>query len=155
MFRKLIKSQGGFTLIELMIVIVIIGILAGIAVPKLTGVRENANLAVVQGDLRNLQTTLEMYSIDKGAYPNKTETLDALEGDYANKDILINDFLGEDDYYEYWIDDASSPTEYLVVAKNGDGDVVLELTPAGVKVIESDADKTDTSSGLEDATPTS
>ena|SRR5687768_6844684 len=55
------KRRPGFTLIELMMVIVIIGVLAAIAMPKLAKTRERGYFKAVMSDLRNLQTQQEIY----------------------------------------------------------------------------------------------
>ncbi|MFP4199683.1 MAG: type IV pilin protein, partial [Halanaerobium sp.] len=62
-FREMIFSGGnkGFTLIELLVVIAVLGILAGIAVPRMTGITDRANEAEVESNLRNIKTGLEMY----------------------------------------------------------------------------------------------
>ena len=60
--------RKGFTLIELMVVVVIIGLLAAIAVPKLAGSKDKAKLASVKTDLRNLMTAQEAYYSDNATY---------------------------------------------------------------------------------------
>ena len=60
--------RKGFTLIELMVVVVIIGLLATIAVPKLAGSKDKAKLASVKTDLRNLMTAQEAYYSDNATY---------------------------------------------------------------------------------------
>lgn len=62
-------EKSGFTLIELLIVVAIIGILAAIAVPNFLNAQVRAKIARVQGDHRALSTSLEMYHLDRGAYP--------------------------------------------------------------------------------------
>lgn len=63
------RNTKGFTLIELLIVVVIIGILAAIAIPKFAATKQNAYLATVKTDLRNLATAEEGYaSNNNGSY---------------------------------------------------------------------------------------
>ncbi|HXC24679.1 MAG TPA: prepilin-type N-terminal cleavage/methylation domain-containing protein [Gemmatimonadaceae bacterium] len=63
------RTVKGFTLIELLIVVVIIGILAAIAIPRFAATKQNAYLATVKTDLRNLATAQEGYaSSHNGAY---------------------------------------------------------------------------------------
>lgn len=63
-------NQKGFTLIELMIVVAIIGILAAIAIPQFATYRVKAQNKAPQSDLRNLATSLESYYADYQEYPN-------------------------------------------------------------------------------------
>ncbi len=65
--RKLNKK--GFTLIELMIVIAIIGILAAIAIPQFAAYRQKSYNSAAQSDLRNVKTNLEAFYADYQAYP--------------------------------------------------------------------------------------
>ena len=65
--RKLNKK--GFTLIELMIVIAIIGILAAIAIPQFAAYRAKSYNSAAQSDLRNVLTVLEAYYADYQEYP--------------------------------------------------------------------------------------
>ncbi|MEJ2216096.1 MAG: prepilin-type N-terminal cleavage/methylation domain-containing protein [Gemmatimonadota bacterium] len=60
----MLKHREGFTLIELLIVVVIIGILAAIAIPKFSKTREKAYVSAMESDLRNLQTSEEIYYSD-------------------------------------------------------------------------------------------
>lgn len=69
------RNTKGFTLIELLIVVVIIGILAAIAIPKFANTKQNAYLAAMKTDLRNLTTAEEGYaSNNAGAYFSGTAT---------------------------------------------------------------------------------
>ena len=63
------KSQKGFTLVELMIVVAIIGILAAIAIPQFAAYRQRAYNSAAESDLRNAKTSLEAYYSDNQKYP--------------------------------------------------------------------------------------
>jgi len=81
---KVFKSAGkttrsqGFTMIELMVVIVILGILAAAIVPQLIGRDDIAKVAVAKSDIRNISNALSMYKLDNGNFPTTEEGLDAL-----------------------------------------------------------------------------
>lgn len=63
------KRQSGFTIVELLIVIVIIGILAAITIVAYNGIQNKANDSAVQSDLDNIAKKIQLYYIDNGAYP--------------------------------------------------------------------------------------
>ncbi len=75
MFMKFKKGQKGFTLIELMIVIAIIGILAAIAIPQFTAYRQRGFNAAMQSDLRNAATAQEAFYTDSQTYTTNTADL--------------------------------------------------------------------------------
>jgi prepilin-type N-terminal cleavage/methylation domain-containing protein len=62
------RTRTGFTLIELLIVVVIIGILAAIAIPKFANTKQQAYLATLKSDLRNLVTAQEAYFDNNATY---------------------------------------------------------------------------------------
>jgi prepilin-type N-terminal cleavage/methylation domain-containing protein len=66
-------NRKAFTLIELLIVVVIIGILASIAIPKFANTKERAYIASMKSDLRNLVTAEESYFADAVAYTDITD----------------------------------------------------------------------------------
>lgn len=85
--RNIYRKEKGFTLIELMIVIIILAILTGIAIPSYLALRNRARVAAAQSEMRNIATALEMYQIDHNVYPATgiTAMISALEGgDYMN-----------------------------------------------------------------------
>lgn len=67
--RKAMSSEKGFTLVELLVVIGIIGILAMMLLPQFRGMRDRARVASCQSNLKNIGTTLESYYADKESYP--------------------------------------------------------------------------------------
>ncbi len=69
MHRNLLKKQGGFTLLELLIVIVIIGILALLIIPNITSAPKKARDTQRKTDLRSIQKGLEEYFVSSNVYP--------------------------------------------------------------------------------------
>jgi general secretion pathway protein G len=68
----------GFTLIEIMVVIVILGILAALVVPKLIGRVDESRVAAAKLDINNLKAALNMYKLDNQRYPTTDQGLQAL-----------------------------------------------------------------------------
>lgn len=71
-------KQHGFTLIEIMVVVVIIGILAAAVVPKIMSRPEQARITKAKLDISSLETALEMYKADNYQYPSTDQGLEAL-----------------------------------------------------------------------------
>lgn len=72
------RNQKGFTLIEIMVVVVILGILAGIVVPKLLDRPEEARRTKAQVQIKSLEEALALYKLDNGFYPSTEQGLQAL-----------------------------------------------------------------------------
>lgn len=73
-----ITRQGGFTLIEIMVVVIIIGLLASVAVPTVIDKLDQAQVEKAKSDFKALQTALKLYRIDNFVYPTTEQGLDAL-----------------------------------------------------------------------------
>ncbi|MBW1789899.1 MAG: type II secretion system major pseudopilin GspG [Deltaproteobacteria bacterium] len=71
-------SARGFTLIELMVVIVILGVLAGLIVPRIMGRPEEAKQTKARIQMESLETALKLYKLDNGTYPSTEQGLEAL-----------------------------------------------------------------------------
>ncbi len=76
--KKQRRKQRGFTLIELMVVIVILGILAGLIVPRIMGRPDEARRAKARIQIESLETALKLYKLDNGVYPTTEQGLQAL-----------------------------------------------------------------------------
>ena len=106
-------AQGGFTLIELMVVIVILGILAMYVAPKIMGRPDEARQVKARMDIASLETTLKLYKLDNGSYPTTDQGLQALvsrpdsgsssknwrEGGYLEKSTVPKDPWGNEFVY--------------------------------------------------------
>jgi len=73
-----LKMKKGFTIIELMVVITIIGILASLVAPKFMGKLESAKVKTTKAQLEMLSTALDSFNLDTGRYPNDSEGLKVL-----------------------------------------------------------------------------
>lgn len=72
------RLQGGFTLIEIMVVVVILGILAAVVVPRIMDRPDDARIAKTKQDIRVLESALNLYKLDNFYYPTTQQGLEAL-----------------------------------------------------------------------------
>lgn len=75
---KTVRNVRGFTLLEVMVVIVILGILASMVVPNLLGSQERANEQKAVSDITALETSLSLYKMDNYKFPSTEQGLEAL-----------------------------------------------------------------------------
>lgn len=71
-------KQRGFTLIEVMVVVVILGILAALVVPQVMSRPDQAKVTVAKGDIKAIAAALDMYKLDNFSYPSTQQGLEAL-----------------------------------------------------------------------------
>ena len=76
--KNTLRCTGGFTLIELMVVIVILSMLAILVGPKIIGRTDDAKIADAKVQIKNLETALKLYKLDNGVYPSTEQGLNAL-----------------------------------------------------------------------------
>lgn len=72
------SAQRGFTLLEIMVVIVILGLLASLTIPRLMGSKEKADRQKAKSDIATLENALDMYRLDNHRYPTNEQGLNAL-----------------------------------------------------------------------------
>jgi general secretion pathway protein G len=113
MVYRTTNNNRGFTLIELMVVVIILGILALYVGPKIMGEPEKAKRVKAKMDIATLETALKMYKLDNGVYPTTEQGLVALvekpetgtipkkwrEGGYLEKRKVMKDPWGNDFVY--------------------------------------------------------
>lgn len=69
------RARGGFTLIEVLLVVVIIGILAAIVVPRLGGRTKEAQIAAAKASIDGISLAIDQYEVDNGFYPSSLQAL--------------------------------------------------------------------------------
>jgi general secretion pathway protein G len=113
MMKRKFDHEQGFTLIELMVVIVILGILAGLIIPRIMGRPEEARRMKARVQLESIETALKLYKLDTGSYPTTEQGLQALvepptvgelaqnwrKGGYLEKGKVPKDPWGNDFVY--------------------------------------------------------
>lgn len=114
------KKQG-FTLIELMLVVIIIGILAAMVMPRLVGRSEQARIAAAKANISTISLALDLFEMDIGHYPNSLDDLmqkatnpDSWKGPYLKKKPI--DPWGR--LYEY--NAGSDGQDFTVCSKGSD-----------------------------------
>ncbi len=75
---KQLNNRRGFTLIEIMVVIVILALLAALVGPKILGRTDDAKIQTTKTQIRSLESALKLYKLDNGVYPTTEQGLNAL-----------------------------------------------------------------------------
>ena len=125
-------NQRGFTLIEILVVITLILIIAGIALPRFAGVSAEGKKAKAAGELKTLQTALDAYLLKPGASVPadwgtlKTELQDATPRLIGNVDSFEDPFKKETNYGY-----AKGGTEYYVIYSVGPKDKTVTINAEG------------------------
>ena len=127
------KNQKGFTLIEIMVVVIILGLLAGLVLPRILGQEEKAKVATAKVQIRSLEDALDAYKLDNGFYPTTDQGLDALirkpeagripdkwrEGGYLKPARIPKDPWGKDFIY---LSPGNENREYDIISYGADNE---------------------------------
>lgn len=127
------KNNRGFTLIEIMVVLMILGLLAYIVLPKVIGQEEKAKVDAAKIQIKSFESALDQYKLDSGFYPSTDQALDALikqpeagriptkwrEGGYLKPARIPKDpWGGEYHYYS----PGNEGREYEIISYGADGE---------------------------------
>ena len=82
-----VRRQHGFTLIEIMVVVIIIGILAAIVAPNVIGRVDDAQIVKAKAEIANIENALKFYRLDNFAYPSSEQGIEALVTKPADPNI--------------------------------------------------------------------
>jgi general secretion pathway protein G len=137
------RNNRGFTLMEIMLVVIIIGILAAIVVPNLAGRSEEARQKAALAQIVNFGVALDLFELDMGDYPDKLDDLvkkpssgKNWKGPYLkNMDSVPDDPWGEK--YNYQVDKDTSNYSLFSVGKDGRANTNDDIKPG--KSSESDS----------------
>jgi prepilin-type N-terminal cleavage/methylation domain-containing protein len=128
-----LRNSKGFTLIELMVVIVVIGILAGIAIPRFMGAQDRSRIGAAESDINAMRQALGLYEIDHSSYDLGTinsypDLVDALV------DPNLNAYMSLPDTNNFtWGSYAGTDTSYtLVINAKDNNSTPITGTPEGV-----------------------
>jgi general secretion pathway protein G len=126
-------KQKGFTLIEIMVVVVILGLLAGIVLPRILGREEEAKVSAAKVQIKSIESALDGFKLDNGFYPTTDQGLSALikkpevgripdkwkEGGYLKPARIPKDPWGKDYLY---FSPGNEGREYEIISYGPDGE---------------------------------
>jgi general secretion pathway protein G len=127
------KNKKGFTLIEIMVVVIILGLLAGIVLPKILGREEEAKVSAAKVQIKSIESALDGFKLDNGFYPTTDQGLSALikkpevgripdkwkEGGYLKPARIPKDPWGKDFLY---FSPGNEGREYEIISYGPDGE---------------------------------
>ena len=132
---KIMSLPNGFTIVELLVVIVVIGILAAITIVSYTGISSRANVSALQSDLTNASNQLKMYQIDHSTYPTSIDasncpldSLGVVDNSYCLKPSSGNSLL-------YSSNNNSNPQTFSLYAINNSTSTKYRTTDSSSPIV--------------------
>ena len=116
------KTKPAFTITELLVVIVVIGILAAITVVSYTGVTQRATIAGVQSDLSNASKKLKIYQLENETYP-----IDKVAAVTAK-------LMPDSNNYYYYVDNTTNPKSFCISYINQDNNIAYSINQDGLPI---------------------
>lgn len=127
------SARRGFTLVELLLVLVILGMLAALVMPKFTGRTEQARVTAAQTQIATFGTALDAFEVDTGSYPRGSDGLQQLlvapregtgwRGPYLKNDIPMDPWGNA---YVYECPGKNNPSGYDLMSMGPDGQAGTE-----------------------------
>ncbi len=133
--RERSQGEGGFTLVELLVVMLILGLLAAIAIPSFFNQREKAKDADAKAAARTAQTAIETYATgNQGSYVGATagaatDDLNVIEPTLNDSDVAVSG-LAANEYTVTVTSDGTAANEFSI-SRNADGTTDLSCTTGG------------------------
>ena len=118
--RSCLRGRAGFTLIELMVVMIILGLLAALVVPRMFGKLGKAKTHAAYAQIELFGTALDSYRLDVGKYPTTSEGLEALLSPASGDEDWNGPYLNKN---EIPLDPWNNPYHYESPGKFGDYDL--------------------------------
>lgn len=125
--RHLHKKEKGFTLVELMVVIIILAVLTGIAIPSYLALRNRARIQATRSEMQNIGTAIAIYEADRGVFPATTwaALVTALEGDDVSGTGPYMANVPSEDAWDAAYTYVLAAGSYTLTSTGADPDIVL------------------------------
>ena len=122
-------NKKGFTLIELMLVVIIIGVLVAMVAPRFAGRSKQAKITAARADIEaNIAVALELFELDNGRYPTSEEGLSALRGKPSDLESWRGPYIKKRIPVDPW----NNPYQYKCPGELGDDYDLFSCGPDGV-----------------------